>query len=416
MWQSFAGRRRGLRNLRPAIRRGRSSARRRVRREHDDGGQPDVPERRDGAGRRVRRRLAEPRSGRRPGRHLREALRRLGQSPLERDPGQHVHDGPADPRERRHRGFGRIRRRLAERRAGRRRVGGLRAAFRRSRGPDHGRARVERVHDGGPEDAPRRGNGRRGLSRRLGGRRGRRLDNQTWARRFAADSTARDDAFRVNVFDSSNNQTNPAVASDPRGGFAVVWQSLVQDGDDFGIYARRGGFPGAVSVAVDERAAGSGTSDTNGRARDGGDRRGRSRLAERTRRESSTCRAGRTDFTGPAGPVYTLNDDTAGYGSIPAGGTDDCFTATGNCYEMRVTGARPGPHWDVTFVEDLPDPGRAEDLDAPRRRELPRCSARGPVLRIRRDDLPRWHHGGRLLRQATAPKTRPCGSRWRSSC
>ena len=69
--------------------------------------------------------------------------------------------------------------------------------------------------------------------------------NQTWARRFAADSTARDDAFRVNTFDASNNQTNPAVASDPRGGFAIVWQSLVQDGDGFGIYARRGGFPDA---------------------------------------------------------------------------------------------------------------------------------------------------------------------------
>jgi len=180
--------------------------------------------------------------------------------------------------------------------------------------------------------------------------------NQTWARRFAADSTARDDAFRVNAFDASNSQTSPAVASDPRGGFAIVWQSLAQDGDGFGIYARRGGFPTAVSVAIDERPPGSGTSNTNGVLE-----------TEETVSVEPSWRNGApgglslqgtaTEFSGPAGPVYTINDTSGAYGSIPAGETRNCFTATGNCYEIRVNGARPEPHWDAAFAEDLPTQG-----------------------------------------------------------
>jgi len=180
--------------------------------------------------------------------------------------------------------------------------------------------------------------------------------NQTWARRFAADSTARDDAFRVNIFEASNNQTNPAAASDPRGGFAIVWQSLVQDGDNFGIFARRGGFPDGRPMDVDQRAAGSGSSNLNGVLEseetvtvDPFWRNGSSTLLPLT----GTAH----DLTGPSGPVYTINDSTAAYGPIAAGSTNGCFDVSGNCYEMRVTGARPAPHWDATFVEDLEPQG-----------------------------------------------------------
>ncbi len=56
---------------------------------------------------------------------------------------------------------------------------------------------------------------------------------------------------------------------------------------------------------------------------------------------------------GPAGPTYSLVDGTADFGSIAAGGSSDCFGATGDCYLMSVSGTRPAAHWDATFTETL---------------------------------------------------------------
>ena len=180
--------------------------------------------------------------------------------------------------------------------------------------------------------------------------------NQSWARQFAADSTARENAYRINDFSATNNQTKPDVASDARGGFAFLWQSLQQDGDDFGIYTRRGGFPEARPIAVDERAASSGTSNVNGVFEPE-----ETVTIDPSWRNGSlvelTLAGAAGDFDGPDGPVYTINEVDADYGTIPAGETHDCFDATGNCYEMRVTGARPATHWDATFVEDLATEG-----------------------------------------------------------
>ncbi len=44
--------------------------------------------------------------------------------------------------------------------------------------------------------------------------------------------------FRVNTV-TSDQQLNPVVAMDDAGNFAVAWQSQDQDGDDFGIFAKR---------------------------------------------------------------------------------------------------------------------------------------------------------------------------------
>ena len=56
---------------------------------------------------------------------------------------------------------------------------------------------------------------------------------------------------------------------------------------------------------------------------------------------------------GPAGPVYTIDDAAADYGTVPAGATADCNSATGDCYLVTVSGARPTAHWDATFTETL---------------------------------------------------------------
>jgi outer membrane protein assembly factor BamB len=60
-------------------------------------------------------------------------------------------------------------------------------------------------------------------------------------------------------------------------------------------------------------------------------------------------------LTGPAGATYAINDSTAAYGSIAAGASADCLTATGNCYRVTVSSpaTRPAQHWDVALRENL---------------------------------------------------------------
>jgi hypothetical protein len=59
-----------------------------------------------------------------------------------------------------------------------------------------------------------------------------------------------------------------------------------------------------------------------------------------------------SNHTGPAGPVYTIPDNTGSY-ILPMFGTGSC-TTSGNCYSVRAsTAARPATHWDSTVVETL---------------------------------------------------------------
>jgi hypothetical protein len=66
---------------------------------------------------------------------------------------------------------------------------------------------------------------------------------------------------------------------------------------------------------------------------------------------SQSITASAANFTGPPGPTYSVVDNQADYGTIAAGATQDCNTATGDCYLMMVSGARPAQHWDATFLE-----------------------------------------------------------------
>ena len=56
-------------------------------------------------------------------------------------------------------------------------------------------------------------------------------------------------------------------------------------------------------------------------------------------------------LTGPAGPTYSLPDFNADYGTPAAGAVTDCYSATTNCYQIGVSGARPLPHWDISLSE-----------------------------------------------------------------
>ena len=59
-----------------------------------------------------------------------------------------------------------------------------------------------------------------------------------FAQRFDSNGTATGSEFEVNAF-VTGSQSDPSIASDQYGKFIVVWQSWAQDGEFFGIFARR---------------------------------------------------------------------------------------------------------------------------------------------------------------------------------
>ena len=59
-----------------------------------------------------------------------------------------------------------------------------------------------------------------------------------YAQRYNSSGVAQGSEFRVNTT-TANDQINPAIALDPSGNFVIVWQSAVQDGSGYGIIAQR---------------------------------------------------------------------------------------------------------------------------------------------------------------------------------
>jgi hypothetical protein len=73
-----------------------------------------------------------------------------------------------------------------------------------------------------------------------------------------------------------------------------------------------------------------------------------------------------SNFAGPAGATYTIQDAAAGYGTISPGASVNCLTLS-NCYSLQTTkpAARPVTHWDTTFTETpstLADPPKTWTL------------------------------------------------------
>jgi hypothetical protein len=68
-----------------------------------------------------------------------------------------------------------------------------------------------------------------------------------------------------------------------------------------------------------------------------------------------------TLFFGPLGPTYTITDASANYGTISAGVTTDCYSATGDCYKLTISNptTRPATHWD-TFADETFSSGNSK--------------------------------------------------------
>ena len=224
-----------------------------------------------------------------------------------------------------------------------------------------------------------------------------------YGRRFDSAGAPLTGEFAINTFTSSQ-QLFPEIAMDPEGNFVCTWESFTQNGGPagFGIIARafdssatpvggeiqvnlasvsgqlpaiamgshdnfviswgdsgtnsdvvaRLSSPSAGVADVDARAVAGSSSNANGVLESGET----VQVAPRWKNVLATPFAvtgAASDIRGPAGPTYTLDDSTAGYGTIGASATSDCFGATADCYLVTVSGARPAPHWDAEFDETL---------------------------------------------------------------
>ena len=172
------------------------------------------------------------------------------------------------------------------------------------------------------------------------------------AQRF--DSTGRrvGGEFLVNTF-TTGFQGSPAIAAQPNGQFVAAWNSPDQDG----IAARIWGFPRANLTQVDVPHDGAlsaphGSSNLNG-VLEAGEQAAVEPEYGNPSSDPLDLTGTASNLQGPVGPVYSLVDGTADYGTIDPGETSNCFDATGDCFVVGVSGARPAPHWDATFDETL---------------------------------------------------------------
>jgi hypothetical protein len=68
-----------------------------------------------------------------------------------------------------------------------------------------------------------------------------------------------------------------------------------------------------------------------------------------------------SNFTGPAGPTYSITDGAASYGTIAIGGSQSC-TAANNCYGLTASAAvRPATHWDSEVTETVTPSSTTKD-------------------------------------------------------
>ena len=156
------------------------------------------------------------------------------------DPGQLVHDEQPAPSGGHDRSVRQFRRRLEQRRAGRRQPGCVRPALRPDRRSSGHGVPGQHVHDGESVRRQRRARRRRQLRRRVdqrhAHRRGRGRHLRAALRQPRAIAVGGE--FHVNTYTTSS-QYGARVAMNPSGNFVVVWTSIGQDGDSYGVFGQR---------------------------------------------------------------------------------------------------------------------------------------------------------------------------------
>jgi hypothetical protein len=172
------------------------------------------------------------------------------------------------------------------------------------------------------------------------------------ARVYDRFGTALSAEFVVNEV-TTGSQYGAHVAMNDTGNFVVAWNT--PDGSEYGVVARRAGI--FTSPAIDADTTGAlqspASAPGNGVIEPGETANVDPAWVNGSASELVLTGAA-TDFSGPAGATYTLDDASADYGTIAAGATGSCST-TANCYQVTVSApaTRPAPHWDAQLQEAL---------------------------------------------------------------
>jgi hypothetical protein len=162
-----------------------------------------------------------------------------------------------------------------------------------------------------------------------------------FGQRYDAAGGALGGEFRVNTYTTSF-QTTPAVAMDAVGNFVVVWQSLGQDGNNYGVFAQRYG--GLVPAGLTVDPIGNGVLEP-------GETVPVVPAWRNVHGGPLAFTGAALQITGPPGATYVLIDATAGYGTVANGATAPCS----DCYQVAVSrpATRPAIHWDLTVRETI---------------------------------------------------------------
>jgi hypothetical protein len=146
----------------------------------------------------------------------------------------------------------------------------------------------------------------------------------------------------------------PSLARD--GSFVVAWSSGTTY--QYDVKGRKSGVRAAPAITVDPPlevgSEGVGGSNHNRVFEPGETVIVRAAWANDTAADVLSVSGSSPLFTGPPGAGYTLDDDTAGYDTVPAGQTKSC-AVSGDCYLVTVSDppTRPEPHWDALLQETL---------------------------------------------------------------
>jgi hypothetical protein len=162
--------------------------------------------------------------------------------------------------------------------------------------------------------------------------------------------------FQVSDYTSDFKfRARPSLTDD--GSFVLAWTSSTGKGSNE-VKARKTAVRAAPAIVMDPNealyspAGGSGLG--NGVFEPGETQVPRTAWVNDSGADVLSVAGSAPQFIGPAGAVYTINDNAALYDTIPAGQAKSCIDA-GNCYSVTVSdpAVRPVQHWDALLQETL---------------------------------------------------------------
>jgi hypothetical protein len=163
-----------------------------------------------------------------------------------------------------------------------------------------------------------------------------------FGQRYDATGLRRGTEFRVNTY-TTDSQDESAVAADAVGNFVVVWSSYLQDGNFDGLFGQRYGGLFPAALAVD--ASGNGVLEP-----------GESVVVAPGWRNVNggplSFTGAASNLAGPPGATYTLVDAAANYGVVANATVGSCGS---DCFRVSVSNpaTRPAQHWDLTVRETI---------------------------------------------------------------